>query len=75
MKPIILIPTYNEAETILDLLQELEELHRRLDFDVLIIDDNSPDGTADLVDSVDYPFVRFFIDQLKVVWGLHTAPE
>jgi dolichol-phosphate mannosyltransferase len=57
VKPIILIPTFNEAETILELLEDLEALHRRLDFDVLIIDDNSPDGTADLVDSFDYPFV------------------
>ena len=57
MKPIILIPTYNESKAILDLLSQLEELHRTIDFDVLIIDDNSPDGTADLVDSFDYPFV------------------
>ena len=53
MKPIILIPTYNESKAILDLLSQLEELHRTIDFDVLIIDDNSPDGTADLVDSFD----------------------
>jgi dolichol-phosphate mannosyltransferase len=58
MKPIILIPTYNESKAILDLLSQLEELHRTIDFDVLIIDDNSPDGTADLVDSFDYPFVE-----------------
>jgi dolichol-phosphate mannosyltransferase len=57
MKPIILIPTYNESKAILDLLSRLEELHRTIDFDVLIIDDNSPDGTADLVNSFDYPFV------------------
>ena len=57
MKPIILIPTYNESKAILDLLSQLEELHRTIDFDVLIVDDNSPDGTADLVDSFDYPFV------------------
>jgi dolichol-phosphate mannosyltransferase len=57
MKPIILIPTYNESKAILGLLQDLEELNRTIDFDVLIIDDNSPDGTADLVDSYDYPFV------------------
>ena len=69
MKPIILIPTYNEGETILDLLQELEELHRRLDFDVLIIDDNSPDGTADLVDSVDYPFVEILHRPAKTGLG------
>ena len=57
MKPIILIPTYNEASSIVDLLAELEDFHRILDFDVIIIDDNSPDGTADIVDSFDYPWV------------------
>ena len=58
MKPIILIPTYNESETILDLLADLAKLHESRDFDLLIIDDNSPDGTADLVDSYDYPWVE-----------------
>jgi dolichol-phosphate mannosyltransferase len=52
-----LIPTYNESKQLLSLLEDLEELHRTIDFDVLIIDDNSPDGTADLVDSFDYPLV------------------
>lgn len=69
MKPIILIPTFNEATTILSLLEDLEELHRQLDFDVLIIDDNSPDGTADLVDSVDYPFVEILHRPLKAGLG------
>jgi len=57
MKPVILIPTYNESETIIDLLESLSILHKDRDFDVLIIDDNSPDGTADLIDSLDYPWV------------------
>ena len=65
MKPIILIPTFNEAEAILGLLSELELLHRKMDFDVLIIDDNSPDGTADLVDSYDYPFVDILHREAK----------
>jgi dolichol-phosphate mannosyltransferase len=69
MKPIILIPTFNEAGTILPLLEDLEELHRRLDFDVLIIDDNSPDGTADLVDSIDYPFVEILHRPVKAGLG------
>lgn len=57
MKPVILIPTYNESLAIVDLLSELAVLHTERDFDVLIIDDNSPDGTADIVDSFDYPWV------------------
>jgi dolichol-phosphate mannosyltransferase len=58
MKAVILIPTYNESETIIDLLEKLSILHQERNFDVLIIDDNSPDGTADLVDSYDYPWVE-----------------
>lgn len=69
MKPIILIPTFNESETILPLLADLEELHRQIDFDVLIIDDNSPDGTADLVDSIDYPFVEILHRPVKAGLG------
>lgn len=47
MKILICIPTYNEAESIDPLLQEIFGLG--LDFDVLVIDDNSTDGTGDLV--------------------------
>lgn len=58
MKPVILIPTYNEALTVIALLSELEKIVNERDFDVIIIDDNSPDGTADIVDSLDYPWVE-----------------
>ena len=48
---LLCIPTYNEVENILEILQRtlalsLENLH------ILVIDDNSPDGTADLVESL-----------------------
>ena len=41
-KNVVLIPTYNESESILNLIQDLE----RLDIDIIVIDDNSPDGTS-----------------------------
>ena len=44
-KCVVLIPTYNESESILKLLRELEAL----EVDIIVIDDNSPDGTAILV--------------------------
>jgi len=69
MKPIILIPTYNESNTIVDLLSELSTFHQEQDFDVLIIDDNSPDGTADLVDSYDYPWVEILHRPSKMGLG------
>ncbi len=47
MNVLIFIPTYNEAENILLLLEKIFEINK--DYRVLIVDDNSPDGTADLV--------------------------
>ncbi len=47
MNPIVIIPTYNEKENISLMLQTVMALPE--EFDVLVVDDNSPDGTADLV--------------------------
>lgn len=58
MKPVILIPTYNESTSIVELLRSLEELHQKRDFDVVILDDNSPDKTADIVQSLNLPWVE-----------------
>ena len=57
MKPIILIPTYNESVAIVELLNSLAALHNQRDFDVLVLDDNSPDQTADIVDNLSLPWV------------------
>jgi dolichol-phosphate mannosyltransferase len=60
MKYAILIPTYNEASAIPELLDALSAFRKseECDFDVLVIDDNSPDGTADIVEAMDYEWVR-----------------
>jgi len=58
MKPVILIPTYNESISIVELLRSLEELHTNRDFDVLILDDNSPDHTADVVENLKLSWVQ-----------------
>ena len=58
MKPVILIPTYNESIAIVELLHQLSTLHNARDFDVIVLDDNSPDKTADIVDSMKLPWVR-----------------
>ena len=42
---LVVIPTYNEAESIGEILDGLKDL----EVDVLVIDDGSPDGTADIV--------------------------
>lgn len=47
MNPIVIIPTYNEKENISRMLDTVMSLAS--EFDVLVVDDNSPDGTAALV--------------------------
>ncbi|MEO8587835.1 MAG: polyprenol monophosphomannose synthase [Flavobacteriales bacterium] len=44
---LVIIPTFNEKENIQDILSHVLRLSPA--FDVLVVDDNSPDGTADLV--------------------------
>jgi dolichol-phosphate mannosyltransferase len=58
VKPVILIPTYNESIAIVELLHQLSTLHNSRDFDVIVLDDNSPDKTADIVDSLQFSWVR-----------------
>ena len=58
MKPVILIPTYNESVAIVELLNSLTTLHNSCDFDVLVLDDNSPDKTAEIVDKLSLPWVK-----------------
>jgi dolichol-phosphate mannosyltransferase len=59
MKIALLIPTYNEAVSIVELLEKLTQFRstRNEEIDVLVIDDNSPDGTANIVDNLRLPWV------------------
>jgi len=48
VKPLVVLPTYNEAENILIVLDLVRE--HAPSADILVVDDGSPDGTADLAD-------------------------
>lgn len=45
----IVLPTFNEAGQIRDLLAQLESACRDIDYEIVVVDDNSPDGTHGLV--------------------------
>ena len=45
----IVLPTYNERENIASILEHLLALEERYALELLVVDDDSPDGTADLV--------------------------
>ncbi len=62
-KAVIIIPTYNELENIGSLIDQIEAVDG--DFRIVVVDDNSPDGTAEVV------------RQLAQRWGnivLHQRP-
>ena len=49
-KPLVIIPTFNEKENITHIIEAIFQLP--LPFDVLVVDDNSPDGTGQIVESL-----------------------
>ena len=44
---LVIVPTYNEAENIVNIINHILSLS--VQFDILIVDDNSPDGTGDKI--------------------------
>jgi dolichol-phosphate mannosyltransferase len=69
---LVIIPTYNEKENIEAIIKKVFSLSSP--FDILIVDDGSPDGTAEIVKKLqsDYPN-RLFIEERKGKLGLGTA--
>ena len=71
-KNLVIIPTYNEIENIEKMVRTVFELPRV--FEILIVDDGSPDGTAQMVKSLqqEYPN-RLHLEERKGKLGLGTA--
>ena len=69
---LVIIPTYNEIENITNIVEKV--ISYPDDFDVLVIDDNSPDGTAGAVEKLmkQYPD-RVFLEKRPGKLGLGTA--
>jgi dolichol-phosphate mannosyltransferase len=69
---IIIIPTYNEIENIESIIRAVLSLHKP--FHILVVDDNSPDGTAKKVGQLQQEFPdRLFIQNRAKKAGLGTA--
>ncbi|MDE5880616.1 MAG: polyprenol monophosphomannose synthase [Muribaculaceae bacterium] len=69
---LVIIPTYNEIENISNILETVMKYPDN--FDVLVIDDNSPDGTAEAVKVMMHQFPgRIFLEQRTGKLGLGTA--
>ena len=69
---LVIIPTYNEKENIEKMIRKVFSLS--VPFDVLIVDDGSPDGTASIVKKLQQDFPgKLFIEERKGKQGLGTA--
>ncbi len=69
---LVIIPTYNEKENIFDIIDAVLNLEQP--FDVLVVDDNSPDGTATIVKSkIETNSNRVHILERQGKHGLGTA--
>lgn len=68
---LVIIPTYNEKENIEAILRYVFKLEPQ--FDVLVIEDSSPDGTAEIVKRLQTEFSRLFMIERKGKLGLGTA--
>lgn len=78
MRVLVIIPTYNEAENISNLIPQI--LHQQdfvpsfMKIDVLVVDDNSPDGTANIVKGLQKEYVgRIHLVERPGKLGLGTA--
>ena len=70
-KQLVIIPTYNEKENIENIIRTVFGLG---EYHILIVEDNSPDGTADIVKRLMQEFPeRLFIEERKGKLGLGTA--
>jgi dolichol-phosphate mannosyltransferase len=72
VEKIVIIPTYNEKENISNILHAIFGLNQR--FHVLVIDDGSPDGTAQIVKELQTKFNgQLFLEERSGKLGLGTA--
>jgi dolichol-phosphate mannosyltransferase len=69
---LVIIPTYKEKDNIERIIRKVFSLEK--EFNILIVEDNSPDGTADIVRSLTGEFPqRLFMEERKGKLGLGTA--
>ncbi len=71
MKVIVIIATYNESENIESLVEKILKLRQSID--VLIVDDNSPDGTGEAADRLSEQTGRVFVIHRPGKLGLGSA--
>ena len=70
-KTLVFTATYNEAENIEKLISSIKK--QPFNLDILIVDDNSPDGTKDIIISLQKNFKNLFLIKRESKLGLDSA--
>ena len=75
MKILVFIPTYNERENIGPLIEKVLSISKEdnLPLDILVLDDNSPDGTAEVVDELSRIYGNIYLVVRPSKMGLGSA--
>lgn len=70
-KNIVIIPTFNEKENVESMIRKVFSLETA--FDILVVDDNSPDGTGTIVKSLQKEFSHLYLLEREGKQGLGSA--
>ncbi|MEN9698956.1 MAG: hypothetical protein RLZZ301_154 [Bacteroidota bacterium] len=70
-RTLVIIPTYNERENVQQMVRAISELNQG--YHILFVDDNSPDGTATLIESLMEKYPTVFLEKRPGKQGLGTA--
>ena len=73
MNTLIIIPTYNEAENILKLIEKINDVVFNLNCSILIVDDSSSDGTFELIYDYQKKYKNIYLIKRKAKMGLASA--
>ncbi|WP_456422730.1 polyprenol monophosphomannose synthase [Lutibacter sp.] len=68
---LVIIPTYNEKENIEAIIEAVFSQEKQ--FDILVVDDSSPDGTSEIVSNLQDKFSNLFLEIRKKKNGLGAA--
>ena len=71
MNVLVITPTYNERKNIVLLIEKI--LRKNPKYHLLVIDDNSPDGTGQIVKKMQGKYKNLFIEEREKKSGLGTA--
>ena len=69
----IVIPTYNEVKNIIPLLEKIISLIKHINYEIIVVDDDSPDGTAEMINNYMKNNIKNLENQFKSLY--HEAKK